>query len=41
MKTISIIVLVAAATAVYMMTSSKICVLESQFWALMTKYRKL
>ena len=43
MKTIAIIALVAsAATAtIYMITSSKTCVLESQFWAFMTEYIKL
>ena len=41
MKTIAMIALVAASATVYMMTSSKSCVLESQFGAFMTVYRKL
>ena len=40
MKTIAMITLVAAAATVYMMTSSKTCVLESQFGPFMTEYRK-
>ena len=41
MKTTAMITLVAVAATAYMTTSSKTCVLECQFGAFMTEYRKL